>query len=208
MMAQWLSQRFVRRVEEEDVKLLEDEQPSIVVYDDLRRPSGSNYGTISKASLLLVVAMVGTLAEAQTNGTVLEGLPDLPGETPPGAGHEEKETLVIGQMFAWISLFCYITSRLPQIYKNFSRRSVEGLSIYLFAFAALGNTCYTLGIFLKSTDWTFIAKTLPYLLGSGGTLIFDVIIFTQYLYYTAEVKYELVQDGASARSRSSSSTNQ
>ncbi|KAJ7581264.1 PQ loop repeat-domain-containing protein [Mycena floridula] len=97
---------------------------------------------------------------------------------------------VLGRFFAWLCTTLYLTSRLPQIWKNFVRKSVEGLSMYLFLFAFLGNSFYVASIVASpkffapppaSTE--FIRESIPYLLGSGGTLMFDVTILTQSFLY-------------------------
>ena len=83
---------------------------------------------------------------------------DLP---PPGESLPLRQ--VIGRLSAWTCTILYLTSRLPQIWKNvspmcircfihldasskFVRKSVEGLSMYLFIFAFLGNTFYVSSI--------------------------------------------------------------
>ncbi|KAF7294849.1 hypothetical protein MIND_01022800 [Mycena indigotica] len=112
---------------------------------------------------------------------------DLPPGSPP---HHEPipsddpfDELVLGRIFAWLCTTLYLTSRLPQIWKNFVRKSVEGLSMYLFIFAFLGNTFYVLSIMTSEkahapppVSTEFLRESLPYLLGSGGTLMFDVTI--------------------------------
>ncbi|KAH9901390.1 PQ loop repeat-domain-containing protein [Cubamyces lactineus] len=97
---------------------------------------------------------------------------------------------IIGRISAWVCTTLYLTSRLPQIWKNYVRKSVEGLSIYLFIFAFLGNFFYVASI-LTSPNLqlpepeaaAFIRQSIPYLLGSGGTLMFDVTIVAQSLIY-------------------------
>ncbi|KAG6333490.1 hypothetical protein ID866_5593 [Astraeus odoratus] len=76
---------------------------------------------------------------------------------------------VIGRIFAWLCTILYLTSRLPQIWKNYVRKSVEGLSMYLFVFAFLGNFFYVLSIVtspnmrLPSPASTgFIRESIPY----------------------------------------------
>ncbi|KAI0035930.1 PQ loop repeat-domain-containing protein [Vararia minispora EC-137] len=93
---------------------------------------------------------------------------------------------VIGRVFAWTCTTLYLTSRLPQIWKNYVRKSVEGLSIYLFIFAFLGNFFYVLSILTAPNMYlpppeasAYISESIPYLLGSGGTLMFDVTIVVQ-----------------------------
>ncbi|KAG5653832.1 hypothetical protein H0H81_010105 [Sphagnurus paluster] len=96
----------------------------------------------------------------------------------------------IGRIFAWMCTVLYLTSRLPQIWKNFVRKSVEGLSMYLFVFAFLGNVFYVASI-LSSPNMrlpapeaaAFITESIPYLIGSAGTLMFDVTIVGQSFIY-------------------------
>lgn len=97
---------------------------------------------------------------------------------------------IIGRIFAWLCTSLYLTSRLPQIWKNYVRKSVEGLSIYLFVFAFLGNFFYVCSILTSPeahmpppASTKFFKESIPYLLGSGGTLIFDVTIVSQSFIY-------------------------
>lgn len=97
---------------------------------------------------------------------------------------------VVGRIFAWLCTTLYLTSRLPQIWKNFVRKSVEGLSMYLFVFAFFGNVFYVASILSSSrmnlppsASTDFIKESIPYLLGSGGTLMFDITIVTQSFIY-------------------------
>jgi len=91
---------------------------------------------------------------------------------------------VVGRVFAWTCTTLYLTSRLPQIWKNFVRKSVEGLSMSLFICAFLGNFFYVLSILTSSPAHgpgarAFLLESIPYLLGSGGVLMFDMIIVLQ-----------------------------
>ncbi|OAD73881.1 hypothetical protein PHYBLDRAFT_112469, partial [Phycomyces blakesleeanus NRRL 1555(-)] len=97
----------------------------------------------------------------------------------------DDTTIWIGRVFAWICAFLYLSSRVPQIVRNYHRRSVEGLSMALFFFAAMGNLTYCLSIFANphATRHTML-EAVPYLLGSAGTLVFDGTIFLQYMLYT------------------------
>ncbi|KAJ3432445.1 lysosomal amino acid transporter [Anaeramoeba flamelloides] len=90
---------------------------------------------------------------------------------------------IAGKVIGWISGFMYLSSRIPQIIKNFKRKSTEGLSIQMFLSAILGNLTYAFGIFLRSTKWDFIRPKIPWLVGSIGTCGFDCTIFSQFLYY-------------------------
>ncbi|KAG8840080.1 hypothetical protein FRC20_005804 [Serendipita sp. 405] len=173
---------------------------------------------------------------------------------PPPLTPEQKRRLV-GRISAWACTTLYLTSRLPQIWKNYTRGSVQGLSLALFVFAFLGNTFYVASILSSPIIWeypsggqpidammypdlntvsttaattystssppavsvpdptsvykhqyrhgghldspggdpippyrtprarAFLRESMPYLLGSGGTLCFDVIIVTQGIIY-------------------------
>ncbi|KAI8645065.1 PQ loop repeat-domain-containing protein [Parasitella parasitica] len=98
-----------------------------------------------------------------------------------------NKTIWVGRFFAWLCTFLYLSSRLPQIYQNFRRRSCEGLSMFLFFFAAMGNLTYVLSIFTNphATRATML-EAVPYIIGSAGTLIFDGTIFAQYALYTSK----------------------
>ncbi|KAJ3753411.1 PQ loop repeat-domain-containing protein [Lentinula raphanica] len=128
--------------------------------------------------------------------------------TPPATGIpafepkivDASNERIIGRIFSWVCTTLYLTSRLPQIWKNYVRKSVEasilfcdGLSMYLFIFAFMGNTFYVASILTapevyepapRSSD--FIKECIPYLLGSGGTLVFDLTIVTQSFIYRSK----------------------
>lgn len=97
----------------------------------------------------------------------------------------------IGVLFAWICTCCYLTSRLPQIYSNWKRKSTSGTAILLFLAALTGNVTYTLSILLSKSargpeGWAFLRNELPFLLGSAGTVMFDVTILIQWIIYKEE----------------------
>ncbi|KII88392.1 hypothetical protein PLICRDRAFT_41555 [Plicaturopsis crispa FD-325 SS-3] len=113
-------------------------------------------------------------------------------EHPQDPPYDDKpfSDRVLGRIFAWLCTTLYLTSRLPQIWKNWARKSVEGLSMYLFIFAFLGNTFYVASILTSPQvslpppeSANFIRESIPYLLGSGGTLCFDITIVIQSFLY-------------------------
>ncbi|CAD6587450.1 MAG: hypothetical protein CYPHOPRED_003917 [Cyphobasidiales sp. Tagirdzhanova-0007] len=91
-----------------------------------------------------------------------------------------------GRVSAWICAVFYLTSRMPQIWKNFRRRSVEGLSSLLFVAAFHGNLFYVLSVVtspLVQEEEGYLIESIPFLLGSGGTLAFDIMILMQSCIY-------------------------
>jgi len=98
----------------------------------------------------------------------------------------------LGRLSAWLCAFLYLTSRIPQIMKNYNRKSVEGLSILLFVLAFLGNLTYVLSILTspqilfadpRHHKLSYLNESIPYLIGSAGTLCFDLTIFIQSIIY-------------------------
>ena len=93
---------------------------------------------------------------------------------------------VIASAFGYMSAVLYIGSRIPQIIKNAVERSCEGLSLLMFCLAVFGNVMYVASIvfeYLHTGDWELLVKNVPYIVGSSGTLIFDIIIFVQFFWY-------------------------
>lgn len=82
---------------------------------------------------------------------------------------------------------------------QYKARSCEGLSIYLFLFSVLGNTTYVTAIILghlHDRNTATLVANVPYIVGSAGTLVFDVVIFLQFFAYRGERRgYVAVQDG-------------
>lgn len=95
-------------------------------------------------------------------------------------------------LMGWASAALYCGSRVPQIVKNFRKRSTEGLSFFMFGFSVLGNATYCLSIFIKSMNPQYLLVNLPWLVGSGGTLLFDLSIFIQF--YTYHESQKLVAE--------------
>lgn len=95
-----------------------------------------------------------------------------------------------GYLIAYFSMCMYLTSRVPQIYHNYQRKSTTGISMLLFIFALMGNLTYILSIVLspqcigKNADTlNFLVKEASYILGALGTIIFDFVILGQWHWY-------------------------
>lgn len=102
-----------------------------------------------------------------------------------GEVHTASTKDILALFLAWGCTVVYVSSRCPQLYKNYRRKSVEGMSPLLFGAALLGNLTYTVSIltscqFLFSPDkLSFLWHQLPYILGSSGTVVFDFAYFYQ-----------------------------
>jgi len=96
-----------------------------------------------------------------------------------------KAERIVGDVSAWVSGILYFTARLPQIYLNYQRKSVEGLSLPMFLCAILGNTSYGLSVLILGIHDVpaFMENTFPYILGSICTLSMSAVIISQFVLY-------------------------
>ena len=115
----------------------------------------------------------------------------------------ESSTMTIGRIVSWLSTFLYLGSRLPQIIKNFLRRSTAGLSLSLFIAAFFGNLFYASSILANPCAWNsyppngargwvgpegndridWIGRATPFWLGAAGVLMMDAAVGVQFWMY-------------------------
>ncbi|KAJ9195273.1 hypothetical protein DTO166G4_4789 [Paecilomyces variotii] len=106
--------------------------------------------------------------------------------TPAPQEHDGEKDMVAGaQVLGYASALCYLSARLPQIYKNYREKSCEGLSLLFFILSLLGNLTYGAGILCHSTARDYVITNIPWLIGSLGTMVEDVTIFGQFRLYAA-----------------------
>lgn len=109
---------------------------------------------------------------------------------------------LVGKICGWISSVLYLSSRSPQIWKNYKSKATKGISPYLFLFAMIGNTFYSISILsdlyllrqydLHLGDTNFddvLFAQLPFIIGSAGTVLFDSILLFQFWYYQPESEH-------------------
>lgn len=121
-----------------------------------------------------------------------------------------------GRIISWFSTVLYLGSRLPQIYKNHSRRSTTGLSPTLFIAAFFGNLFYSTSLLTNPLAWssyppyglhgwvgkegsdraTWVALAVPFWLGAAGVLALDATIGLQFWMFGegGEEKVAIIQD--------------
>ncbi|KAI5809691.1 vacuolar membrane PQ loop repeat protein [Peziza echinospora] len=87
------------------------------------------------------------------------------------------------EVFGYISAILYLGARIPQIHRNYQKKSCEGLSALFFILSLLGNITYGAGILFHSTEREYILNNLPWLIGSLGTMAEDIVIFIQFHIY-------------------------
>jgi uncharacterized protein with PQ loop repeat len=95
----------------------------------------------------------------------------------------EEEISPLGEVFGWIMASIYMGGRLPQIWLNIKRGTVEGLNPLMFVFALLGNMTYVGSILVRSLDWSQLKPNLAWLVDAGVCVLLDIFILCQFAYY-------------------------
>ncbi|KAI4236581.1 MAG: hypothetical protein L6R40_006137 [Gallowayella cf. fulva] len=131
--------------------------------------------------------------------------------SPISANESEEIPLDLwGQIFGYLCAALYLGSRVPQLLLNYRRKSTEGVSMLFFLFACVGNLTYVMSIFAyepecrklerefraiqcEDGEWSseyrrYILVNTSWLIGSAGTLLLDLLIFTQFWIYRKKVE--------------------
>lgn len=84
---------------------------------------------------------------------------------------------VLGNTLAWITSACYIGGRFPQIIKNRERKSVEGLSAWMYILTILANGCYLLSMLMTGVylQWVILICS---------SILLDLFVLYQFTLYT------------------------
>ncbi|PON37445.1 PQ-loop repeat [Parasponia andersonii] len=94
-----------------------------------------------------------------------------------------EEHSIYGQWLGWMMAAIYMGGRIPQIWLNIKRGSVEGLNPLMFIFALIANVTYVGSILVRSTEWGKIKANMPWLLDAIVCVALDLFIILQYIYY-------------------------
>jgi uncharacterized protein with PQ loop repeat len=93
---------------------------------------------------------------------------------------------VVGTGIGYVSSVLYLMSRMSQIYKNWSRKSSEGLAIAMFMMAMCANLCTGTSILLRTYDVQQLLEQLPWVIGTLGTISLDCVILSQFVRYSSK----------------------
>lgn len=98
---------------------------------------------------------------------------------------------ILGEIISWTCVLLEIFSRIPQIYLNFKRKSVKGLSILSFVIINLSNIIFVLSILIllidipnKNLQLEYLINNIQWIIGNLSTFFLDIIIFIQYHNYS------------------------
>lgn len=84
-----------------------------------------------------------------------------------------------GQALGYASMILYLSSRVSQIKRNYARKSTEGLAKSMFMAAIMANVSYGSSILVRTYSSKQLLDSLPWILGSLGTVALDFAILYQ-----------------------------
>ncbi|KAK7307568.1 hypothetical protein VNO77_40758 [Canavalia gladiata] len=97
------------------------------------------------------------------------------------SSQEHRTHSALGQWLGWLMTAIYTGGRLPQIWLNIKRGSVEGLNPLMFIFALIANATYVGSILVRTTEWESIRANMPWLLDAIVCVALD-LFYTDYKY--------------------------
>lgn len=154
----------------------------------------SSSRTLLMAGLLVTLTRMASPEQSVTLTTNMVPSHDTMNGADMSLLSQDDDALWMGRFFAWLCTCLYLSSRAPQIIKNYKRQSVEGLAMALFMCAAAGNFTYTLGVFTNPHQTRqSLLESVPYIIGSAGTLVFDLTIYIQYRLYNNDTQEKNVE---------------
>lgn len=86
---------------------------------------------------------------------------------------------VAGLALGYASMVLYLSSRVSQIKRNYARKSTVGLAISMFMAAIMANLSYGSSILIRTYSSKQLLDSLPWILGSLGTVALDLTILYQ-----------------------------
>ncbi|KAK2426660.1 hypothetical protein P8452_41268 [Trifolium repens] len=156
----------------EDSSSSDDEAHSVPATQPRQIPrSAGTYGTFLAASINLPM---------QGNALIV-GYMRLSGRKLLSQEHVAHSAL--GQWLGWLMAAIYTGGRIPQIWLNIKRGSVEGLNPFMFIFALIANAAYVGSILVRTTEWESIKANMPWLLDAIVCVALDLFIILQYINY-------------------------
>eukprot|EP00834_Sanchytrium_tribonematis_P001591 NODE_40_length_35084_cov_0.543519.p15 type:complete len:258 gc:universal NODE_40_length_35084_cov_0.543519:29082-28309(-) len=160
-------------------------------YERWKRPNERLYQFKITIYRLLGILVIPSPISAASSLNLIDGKPEF------------YDQQIIGSTLAWICAIFYFGSRIPQIYMLYKRHRVfdyepiyeeESVDIvledevrpvkfnyYVWVFMVCANICYSTSLIMAETrkdfdSSKFLCRTLPYLIGSGGTIPLDLFI--------------------------------
>eukprot|EP01059_Diplonema_ambulator_P028697 TRINITY_DN47593_c0_g1_i1.p1 TRINITY_DN47593_c0_g1~~TRINITY_DN47593_c0_g1_i1.p1 ORF type:complete len:457 (+),score=77.40 TRINITY_DN47593_c0_g1_i1:73-1443(+) len=157
-------------------------------------------GVVLKGALVMLLCTTGGYigSSMQSSPTAHESLATRRLLTTDDGSNNDpsvtEEQYYIGTAIGWVSAALYLGSRVPQLLKNWRRGSTDGLSPVMFTMAVCANVTYFLGMILLDSSTDSVLCHLPWIVGSLGTVQFDMMALFQFLYFRNNVPADVSSD--------------
>ncbi|KAJ2332752.1 hypothetical protein GGI00_002649, partial [Coemansia sp. RSA 2681] len=98
----------------------------------------------------------------------------------------------LGLCVAWGSSVVYHFSRLPQLWHNHQRQSVDGLSLTMFTIIFIANGTYAMSLLalVPVSGPEFLHRSASYIYGPVGSMCLDVFVLLQFYTLSRRKKQE------------------
>lgn len=187
--------------ERDDMQDDEEEAAATPSNHRVRRLGRSSSPYPSPRTVLYVSMLLAVVAQASPLNGPSPAFPII--AQHKASASAESGTKVAGRLLSWMSTLMYLGSRMPQLYKNYQRKSTSGLSPTLFLAAFLGNLFYSSSILANPCAWgtypphgargwvgsggsqrsEWLGRAIPFWLGAAGVLLMDGAVGVQFWYY-------------------------
>ena len=137
------------------------------------------------------IPLVPFLVKASASALVYSASPD--NRPVVGVNPYDKDHL-LGTLLGWFCGISYVSGRIPQVVKNFQRKTTEGLSLTYWISSFCANSTYGISIFLKDSSLNYIWSQAPWLLSSWGCLPLDLTVLIQFCYYKRKNRKQVIAD--------------
>ena len=188
----WRMPNFLQTDEDDDEKTVNS--PSQATRTIYRAQASGSLPSPSPRTVIMLACLISLATASPVKTTLAPSQSAQDGPTPLEA---------TGTVLSWLSTALYLGSRLPQIYKNWSRQSTAGLSPGLFAAAFFGNLFYSSSMMTNPNAWyssgayggggwagkegnsrvDWVLTALPFWLGAAGVLGLDGAVGVQFVLY-------------------------
>lgn len=98
-------------------------------------------------------------------------------------GFPYRGEYLYGSITGWIGTSLYLFSRVTQLIKNLERKYITDFSPIYVALIISANATYSLSVFIKSLDPSYLWRQCPWIVGSLGPMCFDIFTSMQMCYY-------------------------
>lgn len=137
--------------------------------------------TLKNTLAILAITLLGTAAWAFAYRLRIWSPVPPPDQIP----NKPNNTPLPATLLGYTSAALYLLARIPQLIKNHRTRSCAGLSLLFFLLSLLGNISYGAGILAHSLDRGYVIMNAPWLVGSLGTVVQDLGVWGQFVYFGA-----------------------